>query len=78
VVTLAVGIGATTTAFTLAYSVLVPPLPFPDSDRLVWITTADARSDTRELFFNSNRMSQFPEWQHASSFDQLAAWSGTA
>src|SRR5262245_6320827 len=33
IVTLALGIGATTTAFTVAYSVLVQQFPFPDPDR---------------------------------------------
>ena len=42
VCTLALGIGATTRAFTIAYSILVQPFPFPDADRLVWITTYDS------------------------------------
>jgi hypothetical protein len=80
ILTLAIGIGATATAFSLAYSVLVRPFPFPDADRLVWITSYNARtSDGRELVDNSNRMSQVLDWQeHARSFEQLAAWSGTA
>jgi ABC-type antimicrobial peptide transport system permease subunit len=39
IVTLALGIGATTAAFTLAYTVLIQPLPFPDPARLVWVST---------------------------------------
>lgn len=80
VVTLALGIGATTTAFTLAHSVLVRPLPFPQPERLVWITSYNAQtSDGSEFIYNSNRMSQFLDWQqHLPSFEQLAAWSGTA
>src|SRR5262245_63320837 len=41
VCTLALGIGATTSAFTIAYSILVQRFPFPGADRLVWITTSD-------------------------------------
>jgi predicted permease len=37
VITLALGIGATTAMFTLVNSILLRPLPFPDSDRLVRI-----------------------------------------
>jgi putative ABC transport system permease protein len=37
VLTLALGIGATVTLFTLADAVLLRPLPFPDADRLVRI-----------------------------------------
>src|SRR5688500_19239835 len=70
--TLTVSIGATTTAFTLAYSVLVQPLPFPDVDRLVWITSYDTRDSTgAEPVINSNRIPQFTDWQqHLTTLDR--------
>ena len=38
IVTMALGIGATTTLFSVAYGVLMKPLPWPEADRLVRIT----------------------------------------
>jgi putative ABC transport system permease protein len=35
ILTLALGIGATTSIFTVVYNVLLRPLPFPDSDRVM-------------------------------------------
>ena len=35
VITLAVGIGATTAVFSVVQSVVMSPLPYPDSDRLI-------------------------------------------
>jgi putative ABC transport system permease protein len=80
VCTLALGIGATTTAFTIAYSILVQRFPFPDSDRLVWITTYDSRATgDRTPVVDSNRLPQFANWQQdLASFEQIGAWAGSA
>ena len=45
--TLAVCIGANTTAFSIANSILVRPLPYPDSERILWISerSGPARDD---------------------------------
>jgi predicted permease len=80
VLTLALGIGATTTAFTVAYSVLVQRFPFLDPDRLVWVTTYDTRaSDGSVAVIGSNRLPQFADWQqHLTAFEQIGAWAGNA
>jgi predicted permease len=80
VCTLAIGIGATTAAFTIAYSILVQQFPFPEADRLVWITTHDSRTtEDRTPVIGSNRLPQFADWQrNLTTFDQIGAWAGEA
>src|SRR5688572_26282833 len=48
VVTVALGIGATTAIFSVVYATILRPLPFPDSERLVTIWT-------RTPFFSDGR-----------------------
>jgi hypothetical protein len=80
VVTLALGIGATTSVFAIAYSLLVQPFPFPQADRLVWVTTYDTRASERgPAVIGSNRLPQFADWQqHLTAFEQIGAWAGNA
>jgi predicted permease len=74
--TLAVGIGANTAFFTLVRSVLLKPLPFPDSDRLVMLYESSADG---KFPYNSVAGGIFQAWQKgASGFEQMAIWGASA
>jgi predicted permease len=72
VLTLAAGIGANTTFFTLVREVLLEPLPFRDSSRLVMLYESSADG---KYPYNVVAGGVFQEWQKsASGFAQMAIW----
>ena len=71
VLTIALGIGANSAVFSVIYSVILRPLPYPEPDRLVWITQYFPRFDSTLVTGND-----FLDWQtEGESFESLAAWS---
>ncbi len=72
VLTLALGIGATTAVFTLLDRVVLRPLPYPDPDRLLTIwETNDANGLSHERLSPVN----FMDYRGLSrAFDDAAAW----
>ncbi len=73
VLTLALGIGATTAIFTLAYDALLKPLPYPHAERLVVAEeqVAEFRDIYPRLPLSANH---FAMWQqNARSFESFAA-----
>jgi putative ABC transport system permease protein len=72
VLTLAIGIGANAAIFSVINSVLLRPLPFPESQRIVWIWETD---ENRNVHRGVASQAEFLDWRDRNhSFEELAAW----
>jgi predicted permease len=69
--TIAIGIGANTAVFSVAYGVLLRPLPFRDANALVRLWTRNA---SRGLDFFSVSPADFADWRAAKGFTAMAAF----
>ncbi len=76
VLTLALGIGASTAVFSVVRAVLMKPLPFREPDRLAMIwETRESRGANRLVVSYQD----FTDWKEQSrSFESMAAWVGDA
>jgi putative ABC transport system permease protein len=73
VLTLALGIGATTTIFTVAYAVLLKPLPYQNADRVVYIWARNTRQSVSQGYLTYSDVVDYRE--RAQSFESLAAYT---
>jgi predicted permease len=70
VVTLALGIGANTAVFSVVNAVLLRPLPYPDSDRLVQIWSTNPKADRWGMWTAYPR---FEDWRRENTvFEEMA------
>lgn len=73
IITLALGIGATTIVYSIVDGILLRPLPIRDADRVM------LGRETSQGVEGSVAWPNFEDWQkRQTSFEQLAAWRGLA
>ena len=74
--TLALGIGANTAIFSIVNAVMLKPLPFPESDRLVFMTSAFSKKQGVTRNFATS-YPDFLDWRAtAKSFTAMASYHG--
>lgn len=76
VLALALGIGLTSTVFSVVYGAAIKGLPFEDADRLHVIDLRARSGPADGRGFVSNRVHQLADWQpRQRSFEELGAWA---
>jgi predicted permease len=72
ILSLALGIGATVSVFSVIYGVLLHPFPYADVERLANLSISDPRGNIFDAGFTGQ---QFRELRKVHGFDGIATWN---
>jgi predicted permease len=77
ILSLALGIGATTAVFSVVYAVLISPYPYPNSDRMVHLVVRDDGGNRRFVNLNGPQLDQLKQATCVESSAAMSGWQLT-
>ena len=77
VLSLALGIGATSAVFSVIYAVLIDPFPYPNADRMVEFRLLDKSGNIRYTGFNGPQIQQLRQANSVESVTGMDNWNLT-
>ena len=76
ILTLALGVGASTAVFSVVHAVLLRPLPYPEADRLVELFESNLKDGVPAM--RASALNYLSWAERSKSFDAIAAFGSTA